>query len=183
MSYNYRDDPLLGPGLAYWMCKRGSRSMPRKADIDPTEIPARLLPNLQIIEVIGGGARFRYRLVGTALVDAYGKDFTGKHPDELFPDDRLCFVQSIYRRVCNSKQPLFSHNKYHTPKNVDVYALRIYLPLSDKGIDVDYILGILRFESVGPLNGGRWGEAAKMDPEGHYIEPIAIDSAVCEAAG
>ena len=182
MSYDYRNDPLLGPGLAYWLHKRGSRAVPRKADIDPIELPPKLLPNMQIIEVVDGGARFRYRLVGTALVDAYGKDFTGKHPDELFPDDRLRFIQSIYRRVHDTKQPLFTHNKYHTPKNIDVYALRIYLPLSDNDSEVTHIMAVLRFESGGPLNEGMWGEGAQMDPEVHYIETIAVDSAVFEAA-
>jgi hypothetical protein len=79
MSYNYRDDPVLGPVLAYGVRKRGFRSMPRKCDIDATEIPPRLLPNLQLIDVIDGGARFRYRLVGTASVEAFGDDYTGKY--------------------------------------------------------------------------------------------------------
>ncbi len=55
--------------------------MPRRRDIDPTEIP-RLLPNLQITELIDGGARIRYRLTGTAIVNAYGADLTGKYFQE-----------------------------------------------------------------------------------------------------
>src|SRR2546430_1709583 len=30
----------------YWMRKRGSRPMPQRSDLDPTEIPPRLLPGL-----------------------------------------------------------------------------------------------------------------------------------------
>ena len=63
MIYNYRNDPVLGVVLAYWDQKRGTRLMPCKRDIDPIEIPRRLLPNLQLIDVIDGGERFRYRFV------------------------------------------------------------------------------------------------------------------------
>src|SRR5277367_3870617 len=125
MTYNYRDDPILGPALAYWVRKRGARSMPCKRDIDPTEIPPKILPNLQIIDVIEDGARFRYRLIGTRVVEAYGSDYTEKFPDELFPDDRLGLIQNIYRTVCDSKSPLFTHNRYRSAQNIDLFANRI----------------------------------------------------------
>jgi hypothetical protein len=174
MAYDYRGDPILGPVLAYWTQKRGGRAMPRKRDIDPTEIPPRLLPNLQILDVIGGGGRFRYRLVGSASVEAYGKDYTGSYPDELFRDDRLRFLLSIYKTVCTSKMPVFSRNKYHTPKKIDVFASRIYMPLSDDGVEVHHILGILRFESGTGVDRGSCGDGATLEMSGQYIEPIAL---------
>jgi hypothetical protein len=176
MAYNYRDDPILGPTLAHWLAKRGERAMPRRSEIDPTEIPPKVLPNLQIIDVIDGGARFRYRLVGTALVEAYGRDFSGRIADELFPDDRLSFVQGIYRTVCTSKLPFFSRNKYHTPKDIDLFSLRIYMPLSDDGAAVTHILGVMRFEYGALLDSGVWGDKAKLDPEWHYTETIELEN-------
>ena len=178
MAYNYRDDPVLGPALEYWASKRGGRSMPRKRDIDPIEIPAKILPNLQIIEVIDGGARFRYRLIGTALVEAYGKDFSGRIVDELFPDGRLDFVQSLYRSVCASKAPIFSRNKYHTPRDVDLFSMRIYMPLSEDGIAVQNILGVMRFEYGAVCDEGLWDMQAT--PEWHHTE--AVDVGSCAAA-
>jgi hypothetical protein len=175
MAYDYCDDPILGPTLAYWLAKRRNRAMPRRAEIDPTEIPRKVLPNLQIIEVLDGGARFRYRLVGTALVEAYGRDFTGRIADELFPDDRLNFVQSIYRTVCDSKLPFFSRNKYHTPKDLELFSLRIHMPLSDDGMTVSHILGVMRFEYGAQLDSGVWGDKAQLDPEWHYTETIDIE--------
>ena len=182
MNHNYRHDPILGPVLAYWIEKRGSRSMPRKRDIDPIEIPARILPNLQIIDVIDRGARFRYRLVGTASVDAFGSDYTGRYPDEMFSDDRLNFIQSIYRTVYTTKIPLFSANRYHTPKNIDLFAYRIYMPLSEDDFDVSHVLGILRFECGAAAEAG-WREGAKLDPSGQHTESIEIDRPICQLAG
>jgi hypothetical protein len=182
MIYNYRDDPILGPALAYWAQKRGSGSMPRKRDIDPVELPPKLLPNIQIIEVIDRGARFRYRLVGTASVDAFGSDYTGRYPDEMFSDDRLNFIQSIYRRVYETKTPLFSLNRYHTTKNIDLFAYRVYMPLSEDGIEVGNILGILRYQSGVAADTG-WREGARLDPFGQHIESIDIDGPLRELAG
>lgn len=182
MAYNYRDDPILGPALSYWMGKRSGRAMPRKRDIDPTEMPSKILPNLQVIEVIDGGARFRYRLVGTALVEAYGRDFSGKIADELFPDDRLNFVQGIYRRVFASQAPVFSRNKYHTPRNIDLFSMRMYLPLSDDDSAVHHILGAMRFEYNAAFDPGVWGLQSTLDPEWHYIEAIDLGSLTAEFA-
>jgi hypothetical protein len=178
MTYDYRNDPILGPAFTYWAQKRGGRLMPCKRDIDPTELPRRLLPNLQIIEAIDGGARFRYRLVGTASVEAYGSDYTGCYPDEMFSDERLNFIQSIYRSVCELKTPLFTQNRYHTTKNVDVFANRIYMPLSAADDTVDFILGVLAFHTGGAVLNGAWREVARLDPLGQHIEPIDPGSAV-----
>ncbi len=174
MIYNYRDDPLLGSALAYWIEKRGERAMPRRRDIDPTEIPRKILPNLQIIEAIDGGARFRWRLVGTASVDAYGSDYTGAYADAIFSDDRLAFIQNIYRSVVRLKTPVFTRNRYHTTKNVDVFANRIYLPLSDDDAEVDHILGILAFQTGGVFAESGWRQIARLDPSGQYIESIDV---------
>jgi hypothetical protein len=182
MSHDYRGDPILGPVLTYWVRKRGPRAMPRKADIDPLEVPAKLLPNLQVIEVVDGGARFRYRLVGTASVQAYGKDYTGRHTDELLTGDRLRSLQSIYNTVCVLKVPVFTRNRYHTPKNVDVFTCRIYMPLSNNATDVHHILGILRFEASARLDGGSFGEAATLDLAEQYVEPIEIGRPISEVA-
>ncbi|MGH6959636.1 MAG: hypothetical protein ACREE7_04055 [Dongiaceae bacterium] len=42
--------------------------MPRRADIDPLEIPRRNLPDLMLIDVLHDPERYRYRLVGTRVV-------------------------------------------------------------------------------------------------------------------
>lgn len=56
-------EPRPAEALADWHRRRGDRKMPRRADIDPTEITT-VLPHLRLIDVLEGGARYRYRLVG-----------------------------------------------------------------------------------------------------------------------
>lgn len=159
MTYDYRADPILGQALAYWVRKRGSRSMPRRGDIDPTEIP-RLLPNLQLIDVLGD--RFRYRLIGTALVETFGRDYTGTYPDELFTGARRDFICTLYRSVRDAGRPMFMRNRYHTAKGIDLVANRLYLPLSEDDRRVNMIVGVATFEfgiGADPVLGA-WGSAA-----------------------
>lgn len=128
---------------AYWRDKRGSRSMPCRGDIDPTEIP-RLLPNLQLVERIDG--RFRYRLSGTAIVAAYGRELTGKFVDEVIPRHRLAIAEMHYTTVYETRRAIFVRNKYTTTKSIDLIASRCVLPLSEDDRNVTMLLMAQTFE-------------------------------------
>lgn len=66
----------------YWRAKAGApASVPQRRDIDPTELPD-LLPSLLLVDVEHNPLRFRYRLVGTRIVDFSYRDFTGTYLDE-----------------------------------------------------------------------------------------------------
>lgn len=146
--------------------------MPSRRDFDPADVPA-LLPHLQLIDIVGG--RFRYRLVGTALVDAFGRDYTGQFPDEMFAGPRADMVCDVYRAVCQARQPMFLRSRYITTKNVDLVADRLYLPLSGDGVAVDMILGALDFDygTIEPV-AGAWG-SARLAPSGARLEPVDVD--------
>jgi hypothetical protein len=120
--------------------------MPARRDIDPTDIP-QLLPHIQLIEAIGD--RFRYRLVGTALVDAFGADYTGRFPEDLFTDRRAETINAAFKTVQIAKRPTFLRLQYVTTTSLDLVANRLYLPLSNDGSEVNMILGILTFDFGG----------------------------------
>jgi hypothetical protein len=182
MAYNYRDDPILGPALCYWMEKRNGRSVPRKRDIDPIEISRSVLPSLQLIDVIDGGARFRYRLIGTATVDAYGEDFTGRYPDEMFPAELRDFIHGIYRQVCTARAPVFLSNRYVTRKGLELASKRIYMPLCDDNDAVSHIFGVLRFEYESSIAEARWRNDPTLIPDSAYVEQVDVAAPISRAA-
>lgn len=51
--------------------------MPSRQSIDPTEIPS-LLPWVFLMDVAHDPLTFRYRLIGTGIVNFLGRDFTGR---------------------------------------------------------------------------------------------------------
>ena len=166
--YDFRADRVLSTALEYWGSKRSGRDMPRRRDIEPMELRP-VLPHLQITEVIDGGSRFRYRLVGTAIVEAFGAEFTGKCVDELVSGERDSFVHACYRAVCTARRPAFARSKYMTTKNVDLTANRVLMPLSEDGERVHQILGALTFEFTRRFAPGI-GHQAQIDLSASYLD-------------
>jgi hypothetical protein len=159
-SYDYNVDPILGAALGYWRAKRGNRLMPSRRDLDPAEVPT-LLPNLQLIEIVDG--RYRFRLVGSELVRAYGSDYTRQYADEFFEGARARNILEVYEIVKVTRQPAFMRSRYETARGVSLVANRLYLPLSADGCDVNMILGALTFEFGSAATiAGAWGGAARL---------------------
>ena len=146
---NVCGDPVLGPALAYWERRCGARLMPARRDIDATELPASLLPYLQITERIEGSERMRYRLVGTGIVEAYGADLTGKYMDEIYKGPRLRYVEANYRAVCENRSPVLVVNRYHSRRSVSLVCHRLVMPLAEDGATVRQFLTAMRFEFPG----------------------------------
>ncbi len=95
------DNPRFQDLLAYWREKRGDRALPLRKAIDPLELKQHM-GSLNIIECLPGLADFRYRLIGTNITAAYGRDSTGKTVRELYAQDdpEYCdFLLGIYREV------------------------------------------------------------------------------------
>ena len=140
------DDPLHRQMYAYWQQKCGSRRMPSRADIDPTEIP-RLLPNLLISEHVseGGIPRWRYRLAGTAVAAAFGRNPTGHYVDELTKGAYREFIERIHRVVREEQRAVFCASEYTGARDLCMSAKRLLLPLTTDGRQVDQIITLLVF--------------------------------------
>lgn len=175
MGYDYRGDAVHGSVLAYWEMKRAARRMPARRDIDPTELP-RVLPYLQLIEVMAP-ERFRYRLVGTAIVQTFGHDYTGRFLDELpLGAERINFFTSQLRAVRDNARAMFVRTQYVSAKGVHFMANRLYVPLSENDRDVNMILGSLTFEfSRGTTREGVWG-SAQFDASQSEVEIVDLAS-------
>ncbi|MGH6968867.1 MAG: PAS domain-containing protein [Stellaceae bacterium] len=175
MHNDFRDDPILGPAYAYWRGKCRLGVLPRRRDIDPTEIP-RLLPHLLITELVDGGARLRYRLAGTAVVAAYGGELTGKHCDEACPPERRASIMAHYRLICVRKQPLLLRHRYLSSQQVPLTCHRLVMPLSEDGDTVSQFVAALRFEYRGSLHdwAGSWaGTSGNFTYEEGYSALVA----------
>src|SRR5262249_31796742 len=121
----------------YWLTKRGQRRLPSRADIDTTEIP-KLLKSVMLVDVLREPIRFRYRLVGTSVVDATGENRTGMDFDAVAFISANPIVLEQYVHVATTGEPLHSLEPFYrldTQREYDVD--RLLLPLSSDGITVD----------------------------------------------
>ena len=106
-----------------------------------------LSPNIQISEIVG--TRIRYRLAGTAIVEAYGEELAGKYFDEVFSGDRLRFVETNYRMMCDEKRPVLVRNRYLSSRDVELVCTRLIMPLSEDGETVTQCLTAMSFQFPG----------------------------------
>jgi hypothetical protein len=146
----FRDaDPRLHAVYDYWQKKRGTRALPARRDIDPTELVS-VLPHLMLVDV-EEGPRFRYRLFGTAVAEAFGSDPTGKYIDEVMVGAYKTFLLGLYDDLLVSKKPVYSTSIYGGKYEGQLWTQRLMLPLSSDGTNVDKVLAVQIFSHGSPL--------------------------------
>ena len=134
-------DVRLRALFGYWREKRGDGAMPARADLDPLEIPT-LLPIVGLVDVLDGGARFRYRLVGTEIVEVDGHDPTGRFLDEAPPDSGYAdYLIGLFREVTRERRPLYGECDFRGPGHIERRVRHLLMPLSCDGRAVDMIFG------------------------------------------
>ena len=124
----------------YWLAKCGDRTVPARADIDPIEMPRRLLPGICIVDVVADERRYVYRLVGTGDAEVRGNDPTGKSVLEGFFGPSAEDALSCYDKVVKSRAPFLDAAPFTAPSGKYVNEETLFLPLSDDGMTVNKIL-------------------------------------------
>jgi len=133
-------DPVLSAVLSTWEAKRRDRFAPHPSELDAFALPPSVLPRIVLVDVIDAGARFRFRLIGTAVALSSGADFTGQHVDEALTGAVRDSVLSHYRTVVERKRPALAVAEYHLPVGQTVKNSRLAVPLTLTGQTVDRLL-------------------------------------------
>jgi CheY-like chemotaxis protein len=126
-------NPTLRRLYHYWLGKRGTLPWPDRHAIDPADLTD-ILPNLGIVEIVGEGdaRRFRYRLIGTAIVKAYGRDSTGRFIDETLTGAYRDFLLGLLDEVATTGRGIYAASAFRLERS-GLSAERIFLPLSVGG--------------------------------------------------
>jgi hypothetical protein len=125
---------------AYWQHQCESGKLPRRADIAPDQIRD-LLPNIMIVEVEHNPVRFRYRLVGTRVVEYNGVEFTGRYLGEIGWPEEQDLIDS-YAFVVSSRKPFFGLLAWGLVTGALGRCEFARLPLSEDGELVTQILAM-----------------------------------------
>lgn len=126
----FADEPLLMEAAIYWSAKRSSRLMPLRSDLSPIDMPRRLLPHLMIAELVDEPFVVRYRLMGTAMVQEFGEDFTGRTAKDISTGDYLAYVEGLYRSVRDTRAPVYSESTFRWDTGGWRHTRRLMLPLA-----------------------------------------------------
>jgi hypothetical protein len=108
----------------------------------------KLLPDLMLIDVSYDPIKFRYRLIGTRVVDATGENRVGKDFDSVDFIKMTPMVIGQYLATVTTGESLHSLEPFHRRDTGQRYEVdRLLLPLSSDGVTVDMILVYFRFKT------------------------------------
>jgi hypothetical protein len=87
--------------------------------------------------------RFKVRVLGTIIADAFGKDFTGKYMDEVFAGHDASLSHSLRVQVVESGLPCLRPAVPGTFQGLDIAPLEgVHLPLAADGRNIDFVLSM-----------------------------------------
>jgi hypothetical protein len=130
--------------FAFWRSVRGDGKVPLKSRIDPVAMPRHIMPNLFLYDQMPDG-RFRCRLSGTALCDAFQFDATGQYLEDFVAPSVIGDRLSLYREVLDRALPVaFISNIAESERSWIKFA-RLMLPISISGERPDAIFGMVVF--------------------------------------
>lgn len=130
------------------------RVVPLRADLDPADLRG-LLSNIMIIEVEQQPLRFRYRLVGTRVVELNKVDFTGLHLGTIGWEEERQLVDAC-ADVTVSRRPLFGSYTW-TMKTGTVGKCEFGIfPFSHDGRTVSQIFGVEDYDFPRDYSGAPW---------------------------
>lgn len=140
--------PDIAAIVRYWTHITPRGRLPGRQHFEPLDVP-NLLPKIWLLDVLAAPQsplvwHFRHRLVGTMVVDGFGRDPTGQLLHEAWPN--IAAPDGTYFQYVNVVQnarisfrrgrPVFDHNRdYH-------WLERILLPLARDGQSVDMVLAL-----------------------------------------
>jgi hypothetical protein len=122
---------------AYWAGKLRDGVLPARRHISPAELRP-WLGNLLLLDVIGGGRDFRYRLHGARLVQMFGDDLTGRCVSAL-P------LQNVEALLAEGRQAVATRNAVYIEDGIVaektfIRISKLILPLAVDGVAVDMLL-------------------------------------------
>lgn len=150
---------LLDPGLGYtdkrlaelhrlWRDKQALRgALPARADFSPAEMRS-FITDLYMVDVLPGlpgaaAARFRYRLIGTAITARTERDVTGRFFDEIYGADTLENFSASFHWIARHKLPLRSYGTMDFSNKGFLAFEALEVPLASDDSTVDIILGVM----------------------------------------
>ena len=131
-------------------------------------------------------ARVRYRLLGTAIVERWGSDPTGKFMDEVMTGSSSEYIHGLYREVVRARAPVFSESVFRWDAEGFLRTRRLYLPLTHRAARAedaaeDVAIALIGQVFLGPAMQPLQPytaivERAPIEQHSHIIETSANDN-------
>jgi len=136
--------PQLQALVELWAARRRGDLLPCRSDFTDQDLRP-WFGNLLMVDVVDGPHQFRFRLMGTSLVDAASRELTGKFFDEVDISGYEPDVLEDYAETVRRRTPFCKIRHYNPTPGTFMDHWRDYerllLPLASDGRKIDRILG------------------------------------------
>lgn len=141
LDFSRIDSPRIHRFHAYWNARRTAPgAILLRASFDPAEL-RELLPNIVVLDVEQEPVRFRYRLVGTRVVEFNSLDFTGLYLGAIGWQEEQQLVRAC-SDVAASGAPLSGSYTWTLKNGSEGKCEFAIIPFSNDGHAVTQIFGI-----------------------------------------
>lgn len=131
--------------LAYWLSIHPGDRLPGRDSFDPGAVP-RLLRHIVLTDVERDPYRFKVRVLGTAVADAFGRDFTGRYMDEVFTGHETSLSHILRVRAVETGLPCLRPAGPGTFPGLEIAPLEgVHLPFASDGVVVDCVLSMFLY--------------------------------------
>jgi hypothetical protein len=138
--------PKIRRLLHYWVKIKASGRMPTREIVDVFQVSG-LLPYVWLIDVERKPSlRFRFGLIKTHVQRVSAAEPIARYLDDIEPKADTRMLCDYFRRVVAEERPLFRRGRPLLPWRSGMKIQQsLYLPLANKGREVDAILAISMF--------------------------------------
>ena len=146
-----RREPLWGQFLRTWESLAAAKGRyPARAEIDPTALGAKLLPNVFMVDVIAApdrkAPRFRFRLLGQAIIDREPTR-SGDYLDQIGATADVAAIAEQYLACLDGRVWIRDASLAWNDQRGGYLRYRVMmLPLSDDGVTVSHLIGMALYE-------------------------------------
>lgn len=132
---------------ALWRSQDGA--VPHQEAFKPGLIEPALMPKLAIMDVLDGGADYRWRFYGTVHVDHFGADLTGTTCSQIeTANPATGIIRTLYNVVMKRQDAVFFLLNYLSQDHVIKRATGVMMPLSDDAGETTRLIGVMDWFSA-----------------------------------
>jgi|GEM_PF-6801814 len=125
--------------LKQWLQARGDKLFPDATEFGAVEMKP-FLPYTSMFRRMPD-ARYVITLVGTALVDAFGEDATGREVKSVYPDSEHDFLHAFYAFMFEQHALSQSLRSYRRKSGIDMLIEQFMMPVANRdGVHDRYML-------------------------------------------
>lgn len=171
----FPDASPLSVTLKLWETWAAGRPAPTWKEVELYVLPAIVLPQTLVVDVIDGGADFRYRFWGSDYTENYGADETGLLLSECMGPSFIEATRIQLHVVLERKAPCAFDVAIRAPRSGVIQTkINLRLPIMDTPGDVTKIISASLFNESMIFNKERLLEAVLEDKNRNALYPHKI---------